>query len=156
VSIPEAVGAMLVPIIAGSGKTTASAGTGQVNYWPIYGSIGNIHNNIRGTHGDGLILIGFLTIPKSKLPNENACEFNSHPSHQLITASKTHTESADIRHFCRQLFHASLATIFSSLKLGMMKPEVVLCPDGHYRLIIWKLGPYIVDYPEQVLLACIV
>lgn len=58
---------MLVPIIAGSDKTTVTAGTGQVDYWPIYGSIGNIHNNIRRAHGDGLILIGFLAIPKSKL-----------------------------------------------------------------------------------------
>ena len=38
----------------------------------------------------------------------------------------------------------------------MTKPEVVLCPDGHYRLIIWELGPYIADYPEQVLLSCII
>lgn len=38
----------------------------------------------------------------------------------------------------------------------MTLPEVVLCPDGHYRFIIWELGPYIADYPEQVLLACIV
>jgi hypothetical protein len=58
---------MLVPIIAGSDKMTVTAGTGQVDYWPIYGSIRNIHNNIRCAHGDGLILIGFLAIPKSKL-----------------------------------------------------------------------------------------
>ena len=57
---------MLVPIIADSDKTTASARTGQVDYWPLYGSIGNIHNNIRHAHGNGLILIGFLAIPKSK------------------------------------------------------------------------------------------
>lgn len=59
-SIPEVNGVMLVPIIAGSDKTTVSAETGQVDYWPIYGSIGNIHNNICGAHGDGLVLIGFL------------------------------------------------------------------------------------------------
>jgi hypothetical protein len=57
---------MFVPFIMGSDKTTASAGTGQVDYWPIYGSIGNIHNNIRRAHGSGLVLIGFLAIPKSK------------------------------------------------------------------------------------------
>lgn len=57
---------MLVPIIAGSDKTTVSVGTGQVEYWPLYGSIGNIHNNIRRAHGEGLVLIGFLAIPKSK------------------------------------------------------------------------------------------
>lgn len=34
--------------------------------------------------------------------------------------------------------------------------EVVKCPDGHFRLVVWGLGPYIADYPEQVLLSCIV
>ena len=38
----------------------------------------------------------------------------------------------------------------------MEKPEVVHCPDGHYRRAIYGIGPYIADYPEQVLLACIV
>lgn len=28
-------------------------------------------------------------------------------------------------------------------------------PDGHFRRVIFKLGPYIADYPEQVLLACV-
>jgi hypothetical protein len=56
---------MFVPIMVGSDKTTASAGTGQTEYWPLYGSVGNIHNNVRRAHGPGLILIGFLAIPKS-------------------------------------------------------------------------------------------
>ncbi|KAF8808511.1 hypothetical protein BYT27DRAFT_7222876 [Phlegmacium glaucopus] len=43
-----------------------------------------------------------------------------------------------------------------SLKPGMSKPEVVLCPDGHYRRAVYAIGPYIADYPEQVLLACVV
>jgi hypothetical protein len=38
----------------------------------------------------------------------------------------------------------------------MTKPEVVRCPDGHYRRAIYGLGPYIADYPEQAFLACIV
>jgi len=38
----------------------------------------------------------------------------------------------------------------------MAIPEVVLCSDGHYRLVIWGVGPYIADYPEQLLLSCIV
>ena len=57
---------MFVPIILGSDKTTVSVATGHTEYWPIYGSIGNIHNNIRHAHGAGLVLIGFLLIPKSK------------------------------------------------------------------------------------------
>ena len=30
------------------------------------------------------------------------------------------------------------------------------CPDGHYHRIIFSLGPYIADYPEQVWLTGIV
>jgi len=73
-----------------------------------------------------------------------------------VAATKTYTSCADFRQFRRQLFHASLATIFSSLKPGMTTPEVVLCPDGHFRRVVWGLGPYIADYPEQVLISCIV
>jgi hypothetical protein len=38
----------------------------------------------------------------------------------------------------------------------MSTPEVVKCPDGHFRRAIYGLGPYIADYPEQVWLAAIV
>ena len=38
----------------------------------------------------------------------------------------------------------------------MTQPEVAKFPDGHFRRMVWGLGPYIADYPEQVLLACIV
>lgn len=38
----------------------------------------------------------------------------------------------------------------------MSKPEVVRCPDGHFRRAIYSVGPFIVDYPEKVYLAAIV
>jgi len=38
----------------------------------------------------------------------------------------------------------------------MLQSKVKLCADGHYRRIIYGLGPYIADYPEQVLLTCVV
>ena len=38
----------------------------------------------------------------------------------------------------------------------MTKPEVAYFGDGHFRWVIYGLGPYIADYEEQVLLACIV
>jgi len=55
---------MFVPMILGSDKTTVSVGTGNNEYWPLYGSVGNIHNNMRRAHGAGLVLIAFLAIPK--------------------------------------------------------------------------------------------
>lgn len=35
-------------------------------------------------------------------------------------------------------------------------PEVVRCSDNHFRRAIYSIGPYIADYPEQVLMASVV
>ena len=58
--------------------------------------------------------------------------------------------------FHQQLIHESLKTILSPLNLFMTKPDIVKCPDGHYRHAIYMLGLYITDYPEQVLIAGVV
>lgn len=70
----------------------------------------------------------------------------------------THEFRDDVRFrkFRRQLLHSSLARILESLRPGMTTPEVIRFPDGHFRKVIYGLGPYIADYPEQALLACIV
>ena len=61
---PTTHGSMFVPVILGTDKTTVSVATGQHEYHPIYLSVGNIHNHFRKAHKDGLVLIGFLPIPK--------------------------------------------------------------------------------------------
>jgi hypothetical protein len=71
-------------------------------------------------------------------------------------ASHEIRDDAGFRKFRRQLLHSSLAKILESLKPGMTTPEVVRFPDGKFRRVIYGLGPYIADYPEQALLACIV
>ena len=71
-------------------------------------------------------------------------------------ASREFRGDAGFRKFRRQLVHLSLAKILESLKPGMTTPEVVRFPDGHFRKVIYGLGPYIADYPEQALLSCIV
>jgi hypothetical protein len=38
----------------------------------------------------------------------------------------------------------------------MTKPRVTRCGDGHLRRVVYGVGPYIADYPEQALLACVV
>lgn len=53
-----------MPIILGSDKTTVSVASGQNDFYPLYLSIGNIHNSVRRAHRNGLALIGFLAIPK--------------------------------------------------------------------------------------------
>lgn len=60
-------GALLVPIILGSNKTTVSIATGQHDYYPLYLSIGNLHNMAHHAYKNGVKLIGFLAMPKSKL-----------------------------------------------------------------------------------------
>ncbi|KAH6886621.1 hypothetical protein BKA70DRAFT_1377252 [Coprinopsis sp. MPI-PUGE-AT-0042] len=42
------------------------------------------------------------------------------------------------------------------LSAHMSKPKVTKFGDGCYRRVIYGIGPYIADYPEQALLACIV
>ncbi|KAF8871154.1 hypothetical protein CPB84DRAFT_1904820 [Gymnopilus junonius] len=128
-------GAMFVPVILGSDKTTVSVATGQTDFYPLYTSIGNMHNSVHHAHRGAVALVGFLAIPKS---------------------SKEYSNDAQYRKFRRQLFHTSLEHILGSVRPYMSKPKVTLCGDGHYRKVIYGLGPYIADYPEQALLACIV
>jgi Plavaka transposase len=74
----------------------------------------------------------------------------------LPAADKEHAKTKGFRVFRREVFHRSLEHILETLRPAMSKAEVVRCPDGHFRRAIYGLGPYIGDYPEQVLLTCIV
>lgn len=62
---------MFVPLIMGSNKTVVSVATGHTEYHPLYLSIGNIFNSVRRGHRNGVVLVGFLAIPKSKDPHLN-------------------------------------------------------------------------------------
>ncbi|PSR97181.1 hypothetical protein PHLCEN_2v4359 [Hermanssonia centrifuga] len=139
---PTTHGATFCPIITGSDKTTVSVATGQNEYYPLYISNGLVHNNVRRAHRNAVSLVAFLAVPKT--------------NPDTFLADREHEDNAKFRKFRRQLFHTSLNFIFQSLKPGMTTPEVTLCADGHYRRIIYGLGPYIADYPEQVLLSCVV
>jgi hypothetical protein len=46
--------------------------------------------------------------------------------------------------------------ILRSLLHGMTEPQIRMYADGYYRRIVYRLGPYIADYPEQALLTCVV
>ena len=78
-------------------------------------------------------------------------------SHVICTpAPRDSEDDEEFRLFKKQLYHASLAKIFEPLREGMTSPQVLMCHDGHYRRVIFELGPFIADYPEQVILAGIV
>ncbi|KAG1868059.1 hypothetical protein C8R48DRAFT_671547 [Suillus tomentosus] len=120
-------GSTFVPLIIGSNKTVVSVATGQTEYHPLYLSIGNIHNSV--------VLIGFLSILKS---------------------TKEHNNDVKYRNFRRQLFQCSLAKIFKSVKPFMETFDITRFPDGHFRRTVYGFGPYIADYPEQLILSGVV
>ncbi|KAI9430281.1 hypothetical protein H4582DRAFT_2113894 [Lactarius indigo] len=128
-------GAMFVPIVAGSDKTTVSVATGHQEYHLVHISVGNLTNTARRAHGNSILPVTFLPIPKT---------------------SKSHREHIDFQCFCRQLYHKCLELVFNPLRRYMMVPTVVKCPDGHFCRAVFSLGPYIADYPEQVWLVGIV
>ncbi|THU81212.1 hypothetical protein K435DRAFT_873567 [Dendrothele bispora CBS 962.96] len=132
---PTTEGAMYCPIILGADKTTVSVATGHVEYHPLYLSIGNLHNSARRGHRNSVVPIGFLAIPK---------------------ADRKYDSDVQFRLFKKQLYHSSLAAILSSLRPGMTTPVIRQCPDGYYRRVIYDLGAFIADYPEQVYLCGIV
>ena len=55
---------MLVPVIAGSDKTTVSVATGHQEYHPVYASSGIISNTAHRGHGNSVVPFAFLPIPK--------------------------------------------------------------------------------------------
>ncbi|KAI6014199.1 hypothetical protein EDC04DRAFT_2609066 [Pisolithus marmoratus] len=99
---PDNHGAMFVPIILGSDKTTVSVATGNNEYYPLYISAGNVHNGMRHAHGEAVSLLGFLSIP------ETDKEFEADP--EFCT-------------FQRHLFHTSLEAIFHAMHPAMIKPQ---------------------------------
>ncbi|KAF9007427.1 hypothetical protein BDQ17DRAFT_1388955 [Cyathus striatus] len=132
---PDTHGSVFAPVILGSDKTTVSVATGQNEYYLLYASLGNVQNHVRRAHRDAVAVIGFLSIPKTH---------------------KQHAKSAAFRKFQRQLFHSSLRYILGALKPWMEEPKITRCSDGYFYRVIYGLGPYIADYPEQCLLVCIV
>lgn len=145
---------MFVPIILGSDKTTVSVATGQNDFYPLYLSIGNVRNSVRRAHRNALVLIGFFAIPKSKF-DVSHCQ-SIHHLYPLHPGSRSEADTETFRTFRRQLIHHSLTVILDCFEDHMEVPELVVCPDNHFRRAIYGIGPYIADYQEQVVLAAVV
>jgi Plavaka transposase len=75
---------MFVPVVAGSDKTTVSIVTGYQEYHPVYMSPGNLTNIAQRAHGNALLPVAFLPIPKSKSLVDDKSNMNSNSiiSHQ--------------------------------------------------------------------------
>lgn len=149
---PSTHGSVFIPVIGGSDKTTVSVATGHQEYHPVYQSPGNFINTARRGHGMGVMPVAFLPIPKgTTIPHRCLALLLIY-----YLARQKHRNKPEFLKFCRQLYHTCLAKVFQPLKAGMTSPEMLHCPDGHWRRAIYGLGPYIADYPEQVFLAGIV
>ena len=132
-------------IILGSDKMMVSVASGHNEYWPIYLSISNIHNNIWQA---------FLLFPKV-----------STIFHYVTTYCTEYVNYwiQQLTNFVMMLLSANFTTNY-----------YILCLQRYSRCLnlVWRyqklhaswmaiserygLGPYIADYPEQALLACIV
>ncbi|TEB28157.1 hypothetical protein FA13DRAFT_1633446, partial [Coprinellus micaceus] len=132
---PRTHGAMVVPVDGGLDKTAVSVATGSQQYHPYYVSPANLSNAARRGHGNGVIPVAFIPI---------------------VDVSKFEKKTKEFKRFARQLYHACIARIYAPLREGMTTPEVIKCPDGHFRRAIYSIGPVIADYPEQVWLTGIV
>ncbi|KAF8877448.1 hypothetical protein CPB84DRAFT_1880549 [Gymnopilus junonius] len=83
-------GAMLIPIISGSDKTTVSVATGHQEYHPVYESPGIITNTVRCAHGNAVLLVAFLPIPKSFFAPFKQTPMKAHRISELCLADVPH------------------------------------------------------------------
>jgi hypothetical protein len=143
---------MYCAVILGSDKTTVSIATGNVEYHPLYLSLGNIHNEARRGHRNGVVPIAFLAIPKCM----SCLDQLLHLLMILLLADRKYDNDYTFQKFKRQLYPLSISAILETLRPGMTRPVICHCPDGHYRHVIYDIGPFIADYPEQVMLAGVV
>lgn len=66
-----------------------------------------------------------------------------------LEGARKDTDNEIFRDFRRRLFHGCITVIHEPVKPFMLDWDVVRCPDHHFRRVIYGLGPYIADYPEQ-------
>ena len=123
-----------MPVVVGSDKTTVSVATGHQEYHPVYMSPGNLTNIARQAHGNALIAVAFLPIPKSRFSCSPCATLSD-----MFAATKKPRKTTEYQKFAQQLYHTSLACVLNPLKAGMTTPEVIKCPDGHLCLSAWAL-----------------
>jgi hypothetical protein len=147
---PEVRGAMLFQTVQGADKTTVSVATGHTEYHPFYFSAGNLHNDMRRAHRESVVPMAFLSIPKGMSANMQLTPAD------LPLAARDADDDEEFRTFRKQLYHAQITKVLEPLRRYMTEPVLMRCPDGYYRRVVFELGPFIADYPEQVYMAGIV
>ena len=110
---------MYCPIILDSDKTTVSVATGQVEYHPLYLSIGNPHNTIWRVHRNAVIPIAFLAIPKGRLH-----QTYSQKAEKQFPGDRDSDNKTGFHVFKHQLYRTSVKAVLRTLCPGRETPVV--------------------------------
>lgn len=125
-------GATIVPVILSSDKTQLSQFSGDKAAWPVYLTIGNIKKAIRQKiNQHAFYLLGYIPISKMK-----------------------HFSNTKRKVAGQRLFHYCMQKITQKLHQAGAEGINMICADEYIRKIYPLLAAYIVDYPEQCLVAC--
>ncbi|KAI5991710.1 hypothetical protein EDC04DRAFT_2872874 [Pisolithus marmoratus] len=127
VRLPD--GAVVVLAILSSDKTTLSQFSGDKKAWPVYLTIGNISKDVRHqvlVHVT--MLIGYLPVSKLECFQKKANIF--------------------------QDFHHAMSLLLHPLADASYHGREMVCTDGYICRVHPILAVYIVDFPEQCLVAC--
>ncbi|KAI9566660.1 hypothetical protein HD554DRAFT_2040198 [Boletus coccyginus] len=160
---------MFVPVILGSDKTTMSVATGNNEYYSLYMSIGNVHNTVRRGHQDAVVVIGFLTIPKTDYEEQVllACIVRRWCARCTATCGTLDSDPDTINR-CRRLTE----TLFQNALLDQMWNEFgmvgdlvpftndfpradihqLIAPDLLHQLIKGTFKDHLVDWVEKFIL----
>ncbi|KAI6106364.1 hypothetical protein EV401DRAFT_2124241 [Pisolithus croceorrhizus] len=128
--LPE--GAVVMPVILSSDKTSLSQFSGDKKAWPVYLTIGNISKDVRcQVSAHATVLIGYLPVLE-------------------LNCFQKKSQSVMGYH----LFHHSIALLFHPLASAGCKGREMICADGYICHVHPILTTYIADFPEQCLVAC--
>jgi hypothetical protein len=126
------VGATLVPIIIASDKTPVTCHTGGLEMHPVFVTIGNIQSDVRmQATSHAWQCVAFIPV----------ADFEVHPDFQTILSAR--------------LFHSCMDLMFASLKETAKHGGAMMDALGYIRNCFTPLVAYVVDLPEQQLVACV-